>query len=270
MSSNTISTASNIIGFISFGTSLGTLVRVLWDELTTLFDAPTQVHFALSNLKEALYEEQDAVKRLVRIQRRRNRRRGSAGSGRDGYEKGATRLADGTDAGGMDIRIMQQSIHMLCQRFTKIEKPFLQQGQVDPRRGRSDGWDDAETATRYTDEGFEHDYCDMTLGLRFRWLRTKGEVNTLWTLLNRFQLRRIAREVTVNLLYVPRPWREIMKSIPLMPGREGRALDRNLRDLKLIPDHDSDDPDLDGQHRVHVRRKRSRRSEGEKGGFGRS
>jgi hypothetical protein len=114
MSNENVSTASSIIGFISFATSLGTLIRVLWDELTTLFDAPTQVHFALSNLKEALYQEHDAVTPLGRIQRRRSRRRGSAGSGRNGREKGATRLADGTDAGGMDIRIMQHNIRALC------------------------------------------------------------------------------------------------------------------------------------------------------------
>lgn len=199
MSSNAISIASNIIGFISFGTSLGTLIRVLWDELTTLFDAPTQVHFSLSNLKEALFEERDAVKRLTRIQRRRSRRRGSAGSGRN-EKGGGTRIADGTEAGGMDLRIMQQSIRTLCQRFSKIEEPYLRQGQVNPQAGKSYGWDDEETATRYTDEGFENDYCAMTLALRFRWLRTKGQVNTLWTLLNRFQLRRIAREVTASLL----------------------------------------------------------------------
>jgi hypothetical protein len=67
--------------------------------------------------------------------------------------------------------------------------------------------------------------------------------------------------VTVSFWYV-QTLEGDNEAIRLIPGGEGRDLDRNLRDLKLIPDHDSDDPGRDRRPRVHVRRKRSRRSEG--------
>ena len=107
----------------------------------------------------------------------------------------------------MDLRIRQESIGCLCQRFSDIEKPYLLSGFVSrpnegPTPATASEWDSEETATRYQDDGFSHDYCEMTLGLRFRWLKTKSEVTSLWTTLNRLQLRRIARESTYGLLCV--------------------------------------------------------------------
>lgn len=215
--STELSEASIFIGFISFVSTLLTLTRVLWSEISTLADAPDQVHLALSNLKEALFEEREAVRRISQVQRRnsrgshphphhQHRRRSSTASRRIAYDKTPDSVGGYGYATGMDVKIMRESIRTLCQRFTEVERPFLGTAQLSPREKASANanynWDAEETATRYHEDGFENDYRSMTLGLRFKWLRSKSQVEALWVLLNRFQMRRIAREVMDGLMYV--------------------------------------------------------------------
>ena len=212
----TISLASSVIGFISFAISLLTLIRVIWGNLSTLMDAPTQVHYSFANLKQAIFEERSAVHRAARLSARR---RESKALDPDSplytrehrHSKSASGFGGAEDVyGGASIKIMQETVRKLCKDFKRLEKPFLRPGlgerDRDSRNGRDGAWDSEKRAWedeveryRYREEGFAGDYCNMTLGKRLIWLRSKSEVNNLWTSLARLQMRRMAREVTEAL-----------------------------------------------------------------------
>ena len=194
-------TASTIIGYVSFAVTLATLIRVTWSELSTLMSAPRQVHYTLSNLKEALWEEHEAVRHLARQTRRASRRRRQSGSSARASKSYLDRqdLPYGFHSGA-DFNILRDSVSALCQRFSEIERPYLAEGLV-PKSKQTD-WDDVETATRYERDGFQADYCPMTLRLRLSWLRTRGEVDRLWVMLTRLQQRRMLGQITDAVRWV--------------------------------------------------------------------
>jgi hypothetical protein len=215
-----ISVASTTIGFISFGLTLLTLIRVTWGNIMTIMDAPTQVHYSLANLKQALYEERAAVHRATKLALRRrdnaliqdpmlplHSNRKSAHLDPDGGYSGAS------------LKIMQETVRKLCRDFRRLERPFLRPDLPITR----EGWESQKEKSlqeeaeryRYQEEGFTGDYCNLTLGKRIVWLRSKTAVNSLWISLERIQMRRVARECTEAL-------------------QDLHYIQSNLRDLKLI------------------------------------
>lgn len=197
-----ISLVSTIIGFISFAFTVSTFLRVFWDNLHTLFQAETEIHDYLSNLRTQLYEERASLRSL----RRHNKDWGHTGHRGKAGARGI-RLDDRT------IKSMQESIRHLLRRFKALEQPFLEGNNAASRRrpshdpyGRESGrWSDddlkapAQNARQAVDDADEdwpgNPYCDITLVKRFAWLRRRTEAIALLESLSRVQTRRIARQV---------------------------------------------------------------------------
>jgi hypothetical protein len=194
-----ISYASIVIGFVSFTLTLLTLLRVTWDNIQTLTSAPNQVYFSLANLQQSLYEERDALRRAAKVRSHSRRYSGTSKYGDplvDPYAHNHGRYEDGPTTGA-DMRVLQETVRKLCRDFKRLEKPFLR--ELAGVNGDKEFDGDVNERYRYRESGFEDDYEQMTLAHRFTWLRTKSAVDNLWVRLERVQLRRMAREVTVAL-----------------------------------------------------------------------
>ncbi|KAJ9629524.1 hypothetical protein H2203_001898 [Taxawa tesnikishii (nom. ined.)] len=222
-----ISLASTITGFVSFAFTLATLLRVFWDNIMTLYSAPSEVHDYLTNLRTELYEERASLRALRKHHQHRQRRRRTEGNNPDGLAERAWR---GPELDENAVRTMQDSVKHLIRKFKQIERPFLGQGgggdyeEPPPmttrtkRRGGGGGGGVGEAAavaaaaaarkgaargytTAYDSDrddwayGNAPDYCNITLGKRFVWLRYRSSAIDLMQSLSRVQTRRIARQV---------------------------------------------------------------------------
>ncbi len=159
-----ISYASSIIGFISFTFTFFTLLNVFWASLGTIFSAGKQVHRSFDNLRAELRGEREYFKRALK--QSRSRSRGDARMHSD-------------DA---PLRLLNDSVKDLMRDLKRLEEPFLKES---PYRRELD----IEKSDR---ESLKGDYAPMTLRRRYIWLRSKDEVVTLATQVNRIQTRRIA------------------------------------------------------------------------------
>lgn len=197
-----VSLASSIIGFVSFAFTVATAVRVFWENLNTIWEAPQEVHEILTNLRIELYEE----KRSLRQLRKHNKDFGHRHS-----DKGRAPLK----LDDLTIRSMQESVRHLIRKFRMLEKPFLAENNATGRRRRSSfsspsygpyasGYGDEKNARgRDRDRDKDDDdenidpnmYCNITLGKRFVWLRHRGTAIGLMESISRVQTRRIARQV---------------------------------------------------------------------------
>lgn len=204
-----ISLASTIIGFVSFAFTVTTWLRVFWQNLNTLFEAESEIHAYLSNLRIELWEERSSLRKI----RKHNK---DFGHSTHGKGKGRTklRLDDAT------LKSMQDIMRHLTRTFKRLEQPFLEpnptpvrrRDPTDPYARESGGWEDdvktARGARRHyrarrdedddddDDEGWSGmQYCNITLGKRFVWLRKRSEAISLMENLTRVQTRRIARQV---------------------------------------------------------------------------
>ncbi|KAH7138614.1 hypothetical protein B0J11DRAFT_610129 [Dendryphion nanum] len=91
-----ISLVSTIIGFISFGFTLGTFFNVFWSSIVTIKNAPNQITDYLSSLKEGLLEERHHLRRVRRRLRKWERPGDTIGRG-----PGFRRPSRGGGGGGM-------------------------------------------------------------------------------------------------------------------------------------------------------------------------
>ncbi|KAI6804549.1 hypothetical protein KC361_g66 [Hortaea werneckii] len=64
---------SGIIGFVSFAFTLGTFIRVLWSNFSTLGEAPHEVHTYLTNLRTELLEERANLKVMKKMCKKHHR-----------------------------------------------------------------------------------------------------------------------------------------------------------------------------------------------------
>lgn len=171
---------------MSFAFTVATALRVFWENLNTIWDASQEVHEILTSLRIELYEERNSLRQLRRHNKEFGHRHNNKG-------RVPLKLDDST------IRSMQESIRHLIRRFKTLEKPFLAENTATGRRRRSSyTWDDEKDVRGKDDDDDNLDpyqYCNMTLGKRFVWLRTRSKAVGLMDSLSRVQTRRIARQV---------------------------------------------------------------------------
>ncbi|MCJ1304506.1 hypothetical protein MMC08_007319 [Hypocenomyce scalaris] len=170
----TLSTASSVIGFISFGFTLLIWTNIFWTAFTTLWAAPEEISLYLANLKQELYEERECLKK--------SRRRQKSGVGWGGK-------ISRTHVDPQPEKVLNDTVKSLIREFKRLERPFLEDYAVD----RDMDLDRADASLR-------SDYKDMDLGRRIIWLRSKSDVVRLAQRVERVQMRRIARETTDALL----------------------------------------------------------------------
>ncbi|MCJ1314441.1 hypothetical protein MMC25_008123 [Agyrium rufum] len=209
-----ISYASSVVGFLSFAFTFLTFLRVTWDAVMTIFAAPGETRIVLDNLRQELYELRE---NLRRSRKRRQKPDYSFSSSNDkdkdkdkDREKEKDREADYYSGGnnktrsekdydrnakvyGEDrspLRVLSDTVKHLSREFERIERPFL----ANPRED-ADEVCEGSAWTHYRIYNSKVEYADMTLGVRFHWLRNKGRLNTMGDLISRIQVRRIAHEV---------------------------------------------------------------------------
>ncbi|MCJ1353142.1 MAG: hypothetical protein MMC33_003127 [Icmadophila ericetorum] len=182
----TIATASQVIGFISFGITFLTLLRVTWGSIMTIFSAPGEAHDYLNNIRQELYELRSDLRRARKRQRATAEDYHSDGD----LKKAAGGLGAGTRAVAIEfgsLRVLSDTVRHLQKQFRELERPFL----VAPR----DGQEDVDNAwLHYT---MRVDYCDMDLAHRLSWLRRKDAIIGLAQTISRIQVRLINEEVKI-------------------------------------------------------------------------
>ena len=202
-----VSYASTIIGFVSFGFTFLTLLRVTWANLETLVEAPSEIKYTFANLKSALHEERCYLRFTQRLKRRRRSHSGARGHRRgernsQGSAKASKQWLD-SDEGAAQWRVIHDTVRRLCREFAEIERPFLTDAarvgdgkNVDDEKGLA--W--AEDEREYMADSYINDYTDMTLNHRILWLWKKSSVSNIRDELARVQIRRVSQESTMTFL----------------------------------------------------------------------
>lgn len=213
---------SGIVGFVSFGFTLGTFLKVIWTNIETMTEAPHEVHAYLTNLRQEILEEKHSIRIM-----RKGLKSHSRNCKRDGRED-----LLGIELDEVTLKTMGDTIKRLCRSFRELERPFLADGEpgideaiqnrrVSRRRNSSYGSpryshgayasppEKAHARNEYDRDGnvVDHDddddafwaqrtnYASYTFGRRMKWLRRKAEAQRLFQTLERVQVRRIARQV---------------------------------------------------------------------------
>ena len=86
---------------------------------------------------------------------------------------------------GDKYKVLHDTLRHLQKEFRRLERPFL---------SREKGEDDLDTTDHWTHYTSRMDYCNMDLGHRFIWLRSKSQVLEVGNRISRIQLRRVAAE----------------------------------------------------------------------------
>ena len=159
-----LSTASSIIGFISFSFTISIFLRTFWEAFETVYSAPSQVKDSLTNLRYELYEEQDYVRKVRKMRHSDLRREGLR--------------MNKSYAPGESLRAISDSVREMFREFKHLEAPFLAEAPGDARHMGP------------------HYYYRCDLAHRIIWLSTRGHINTLSQRLEHLQTRRIAHELT--------------------------------------------------------------------------
>ncbi|KJY00579.1 hypothetical protein TI39_contig322g00020 [Zymoseptoria brevis] len=188
------STATGIIGLISFVFTLGTFLKVVWINLEIMGQAPHEVHSYPTNLRTELLEER-ANMRAMRKQSKKHTR--AMRKEQCGERPSGTELDD------VSLKTMADTVRHLMKRFRALEQSFLEPGKdgIDgwsKHRSRRDGsvspydhaaYTKAPSGRRLTqDRGRRDDeeeddalrHCEFDLGRRLVWLRRKAEAQQLF------------------------------------------------------------------------------------------
>lgn len=169
-----ISYASSIVGFTSFAFTFFTFIRVFWETILTLWNAPKQMRGLLDSLRIEIHNERAYFKSALRRTRSRSR------SVKKFHE----------DIG--PLKILNNTVRRIHREFVRLEEPFL---DVSPSRAEKD-------VERDSEESVGTDYAPMTLARRWTWMRTKSDVISIADAVNRIQTQRIACDTTNLLLSV--------------------------------------------------------------------
>jgi hypothetical protein len=115
-----VSYASIIVGFVSFGFTLATAIRVFWSELQTFTEADSEIEDWLSTLKQGLYEEKRQLGRAreLFLQNQRITRK-------DNKITSFPRTHKGVSNSQPALRSMHREIKHYIEQFRVIERPFL-------------------------------------------------------------------------------------------------------------------------------------------------
>lgn len=155
--------ASSIVGFVSFAFTFFTFLRVFWESIVTMWAASREMRVYLDNLRSELYGERDYFKAAMRSSKSK-----SKGPSRSHHDVGP-------------LKLLNDSVKHLMHKFKKLEEPFLR----DPPSRKEMDVEKSEPSLR-------GDYLDMSLGLRYLWLRTKPDMISLANDVSRIQMRRVA------------------------------------------------------------------------------
>lgn len=165
--------ASSIVGFASFAFTFFTFLRVFWESIMTMWAAPREVRGYLDNLRSELYGERDYFKAATKSSKSKGK-----GVSRSHHDVGP-------------LKILNDSVKHLMHKFKNLEEPFLR----DPPSRKQMDVEKSEPSLR-------GDYLDMSLGLRYIWLRTKPDIITLANDVTRIQMRRLAFDTGSVLSWV--------------------------------------------------------------------
>lgn len=169
-----ISYGSSIVGFTSFAFTFFTFVRVFWETILTLWSAPKQVVGYLDQLRIEIHNERAYFKSALRRTRSRSR------SVKRYHEDIAP------------LKTLNSSVRRIHRAFIRLEEPFL---NVSPSNAEKD-------VERDSEESADTDYAPMTLGRRWRWMRTKNDIISIADQVNRIQTQRVACGVLfLSILY---------------------------------------------------------------------
>ena len=80
------------------------------------------------------------------------------------------------------LKILNSSVRRIHRQFIKMEEPFL---DISPSRAEKD-------VERDSEESVDTNYAPMTLGRRWRWMRTKSDIISIADQVNRIQTQRVA------------------------------------------------------------------------------
>lgn len=207
---------SGIIGFVSFAFTLGTFIKVVWENFETATEAEHEVHTYLTNLRQELLEERASIRLLKKHCRHTRKERGS----RHSREIDAWVDAELDQA---TLKTMSDAIKHLVKRFQQLEAPFLQPGeqgiqQAAHRRSKRRG--EESTSPYYTHSAYNSppyekrprsqsrerddddefwpqrvEYSSFTWWKRMKWVQRKPMAQRLFNQLARLQTRRTARQV---------------------------------------------------------------------------
>jgi hypothetical protein len=207
---------SGIVGFISFGFTLGTFLKVTWINIETLCEAHHEVHSYLTNLRTELLEERANLRNMRKGMRKHKRLRQN-----EDYV--------GMELDDVSLKTMTDVVRHLIKRFKELERPFLADGahgiadapnhrkkarrrnsSLSPPhydyaayssppeksvRGRSNEHQDDQDVDDDPFWARKTQYADFTLHRRFIWLRRKADVQQIVESISRLQTRRIAQQV---------------------------------------------------------------------------
>ncbi|KAF2100327.1 hypothetical protein NA57DRAFT_73938 [Rhizodiscina lignyota] len=225
-----ISLASTIIGFVSFIITAATLLRVSWDNLQTVWAAPTEITDMLGNLKAGLYEERRHLRRVCREQRRRR----SRSAPRRDREKGGARVSRDDGSTDRTLLLMRETIRHMVRSFRELERPFLryehEQKKAVRRSLREDDWDTEELKDDWEQDDSSYvrsEYRKCGLRERIIWLQTKYKVKNLMVALQMIQTRRIAKEVgdmNVSFVHMERDTRHLEDRLLALEQRLSRVV----------------------------------------------
>ena len=137
----------------------------------TLWSAPKQMVGYLDNLRLEIHNERAYFKSALRRTKSRSR------SVKRYHE----------DIG--PLKILNGTVRRIHREFIRLEEPFL---SASPSRAEKD-------IERDSEERVDTDYAPMTLGRRWKWMRTKSHIILIADQVNRIQTQRIACDTT-NLL----------------------------------------------------------------------
>lgn len=159
-----ISYASTIVGFTGFAFTFFTFVKVFWETILTLWSAPKQMVGYMDQLRIEIHNERAYFKSALRRTKSRSR------SVKRYHEDVAP------------LKILNSSVRRIHRQFIKMEEPFL---DVSPSRAEKD-------VERDSEESVDTNYAPMTLGRRWRWMRTKSDIISIADQVNRIQTQRVA------------------------------------------------------------------------------
>ncbi|MCJ1464255.1 hypothetical protein MMC07_002868 [Pseudocyphellaria aurata] len=128
-----------------------------------MWAAPREIRGYLDSIRSELYGERDYFKAA-----RRSSKSKGKGVSRSHHEVGP-------------LKILNDSVKHLMHKFKNLEEPFL---RYPPSRKEMD--------MEKSEPSLRAEYSDMSLGLRYIWLRTKPELISLANDVTRIQMRRVA------------------------------------------------------------------------------
>ena len=239
---STLAVTSQVIGFVSFGITLLTLLGVYRDLISTLRHAPKQIPLMLGNLRAELEAERVAIRRRLEQGDEFNVFPVPRGRKRIADWKTRRQNLQSSEA----AQILNATINTLWAQFKALEAPFLiasPSRAEHVRRGQVYGLEDIDPAARkrygYDEEKNDDDpgtptgappdggigspadplnrYYKTDFTHRFIWWQSQRDLTSLMDQVQRIQLRRIERDA----------WEanELVKKVVRWIGDDGEGRD---------------------------------------------